>query len=66
VGAPVLRGLRRRMDAIVRDERPRSPAARACLYTLGQWDGLQTYLTHGEVPIDDNGVENAICELSGG
>lgn len=63
--ARVLRGLRRHMDAIIRDERPRSPAARACLYTLGQWEGLQTYLTHGEVPIDNNGVENAIrpCTL---
>lgn len=61
----IMRGLRRRMEAVIRDERPRRPAARACLYTLGQWAGLQTYLEHGEVPIDNNGVENAIrpCAL---
>ena len=63
--ARVLRGLRRRMDAVIRDERPRSPVARACLYTRGQWAGLQTYLEHGEVDIDNNSVENAIrpCAL---
>jgi transposase len=63
--ARVIRGLRRRMNAVIRDERPRSPAAKASLYTLGQWDGLLTYLDHGHVPIDNNGVENAIrpCAL---
>ena len=63
--ARVIRGLRRRMEAVIRDQRPRSPAGKACLYTLGQWDGLLTYLAHGEVPIDNNGVENAIrpCAL---
>ncbi len=38
---------------------------KACLYALGQWDFLQVYLEHGDVPIDNNGVENAIrpCAL---
>ena len=57
----VLRGLRRRMDAVIRDERPQSPAAKACLYTRGQWDGLLVYLEHGAVELDNNSVENAIC-----
>ena len=63
--ARVIRGLRRRMDAILRRERPRSAVGKAILYALGQWDGLRTYLTRGEVPIDNNGVENAIrpCAL---
>ena len=61
----VLRGLRRRIDAVIRDERPQSPAAKACLYTRGQWDGLLVYLEHGAVEIDNNSVENAIrpCAL---
>jgi transposase len=63
--ARVLHGLRRRIDTIIRDERPRSPAAKACLYAKGQWPGLLTYLRHGEVEIDNNSVENAIrpCAL---
>lgn len=63
--ARVLRGLRRRIDAVIRDQRPQSPAAKACLYAKGQWDGLQTYLRHGCVEIDNNSVENAIrpCAL---
>lgn len=63
--ARVLCGLRRRIDVVIRDERPRSPAAKACLYAKGQWPGLLTYLRHGEVEIDNNSVENAIrpCAL---
>ena len=63
--ARVIRGLRRRMDAILQRERPKSAVGKAIVYALGQWDGLQTYLTRGEVPIDNNGVENAIrpCAL---
>ena len=61
----VVRGLKRRMDAVIRNERPRSPAAKACLYAAGQWEGLLVYLEHGEVEIDNNSVENAIrsCAL---
>jgi transposase len=61
----VLHGLRRRIDAVLRDQRPQSPAAKACLYLRGQWDGLQTFLRHGHVEIDNNSVENAIrpCAL---
>jgi len=63
--ARVLRGLLRRLNAIIRDQRPQSPAAKACLYAKGQWDGLQTYLRHGHVEVDNNSVENAIrpCAL---
>ena len=63
--ARLLRGLRRRINAILRDERPQRPVAKACLYTKGQWEGLLTYLRHGRVEIDNNSVENAIrpCAL---
>lgn len=61
----VIRGLRRRIDATVRDVRPKSPAGKACLYALGQWNALLVYLEHGEIEIDNNSVENAIrpCAL---
>lgn len=63
--ARVIRGLRRRMDAVLARERPKSAVGKAILYARGQWDGLLTYLNRGEVPIDNNGVENAIrpCAL---
>jgi len=33
---------------------------KAIRYTLGQWDKLVLYLSHGEIYIDNNLVENAI------
>jgi transposase len=61
----VMSGLRRRIKATVASVRPQTPVGKACLYALGQWDSLQVYLEHGDVPIDNNGVENAIrpCAL---
>lgn len=63
----VVRGLHRRIRKVLEVVRPKSPVGRACLYTLGQWEGLQVYLEegNGHVEIDNNGVENAIrpCAL---
>ncbi len=61
----VVAGLRRRIERTILAERPQSPVGKACSYALGQWKGLLTYLDHGEVPIDNNSVENAIrpCAL---
>lgn len=39
---------------------PQGPTGQAIGYALGQWEGLQVYLDHGEIEIDNNGVENAI------
>ena len=46
-------------------QRPSSSSAKAIAYALGQWDQLKLYLDTGELPIDNNGVENAIrpCKL---
>jgi transposase len=61
----VVTGLRRRIDAIIAQVRPKSPVGRACLYALGQWESLLVYLEDGQIEIDNNGVENAIrpCAL---
>jgi transposase len=63
--ARVVKGLRRRIDRILQQVRPKSPAGKACLYALGQWESLLVYLDHGQVEIDNNSVENAIrpCAL---
>jgi len=39
---------------------PRSPLGRAIDYALGLWPKLEVFLQHGEVEIDNNGIENAI------
>jgi transposase len=39
---------------------PESRLGKAVHYTLGQWPKLTTFLSHGEVPIDNNRCENAI------
>ena len=39
---------------------PESRLGIAVYYTLGQWPKLIVFLSHGDVPIDDNRCENAI------
>ena len=39
---------------------PQSPLGKALHYTLGQWEGLQVFLSDGRLEIDNNLVENAI------
>lgn len=39
---------------------PKSTLGKARTYTLGLWSRLLTFLEHPEIPIDNNGVENAI------
>jgi hypothetical protein len=39
---------------------PNSLLGKAIHYTLGQWSKLCIFLTHGEVPLDNNRCENAI------
>jgi transposase len=39
---------------------PQSLLGKAIYYTLGQWQKLMTFLTQGEVPLDNNRCENAI------
>jgi transposase len=39
---------------------PQSPMGQAISYALNQWAGLERFIEHGEVEIDNNLVENAI------
>jgi len=39
---------------------PKSRLGQALRYSLGQWSGMATYIAHGEVEIDNNGVERDI------
>jgi transposase len=39
---------------------PQSLLGKSVHYALGQWPKLITFLTHGEVPLDNNRCENSI------
>jgi transposase len=39
---------------------PESRIGNAVYYTLGQWQELNVFLTHGDMPMHNNRVENAI------
>jgi hypothetical protein len=43
---------------------PKSPLAKATGYLRNQWSGLQTYLTDGRVPIDNNEVEQLMKQVA--
>jgi transposase len=43
---------------------PKSLLAKATGYLRNQWDGLQTYLTDGRVPIDNNDVEQLMKQVA--
>jgi hypothetical protein len=43
---------------------PKSVLAKAAGYLRNQWDGLQTYLTDGRVPLDNNDVEQLMKQVA--
>ena len=58
--APIMDRFRAWLEALAPQALPESRLGKAIYYTLGQWDKLRIFLTHGEVPIDNNRCENAI------
>jgi transposase len=48
------------LEALAPQVLPQSLLGKAVYYALGQWSKLVTFLTHGEVPLDNNRCENAI------
>ena len=52
--------LKRALTIVRHGKLPKQELAKACDYSLGHWEYLSTYLDHGQVEIDNNGMENAI------
>jgi transposase len=52
--------IRRALERLRSERLPQSLLGQAIAYTLGQWTGLEIFLTDGRVEIDNNTVENAI------
>jgi len=58
--APIMTRFHAWLAALSSQVLPESRLGKAVHYTLGQWPKLTTFLSHGEVPIDNNRCENAI------
>lgn len=58
--APIVETFHAWLEALAPKVLPQSLLGKAVYYTLGQWPKLITFLTQGEVPLDNNRCENAI------
>jgi transposase len=58
--SPILDKIKAWLDKKVGQVLPKSPLGQAIAYTLGLWPKLITYLENGNIPIDNNKIENAI------
>lgn len=58
--SPVLEKIKAWLDGKVGQVLPKSPLGEAIAYALGLWPKLIVYLKDGNIPIDNNKIENAI------
>ncbi len=63
--SPIIANLESLLKEQLPIQRPASSCSKAIKYALNQWEQLKLYLKTGSLPIDNNGVENAIrpCKL---
>lgn len=60
LAAPIVARFHAWLEALAPKVLPEGRLGKAVHYTLGQWPKLTVFLTHGEVPLDNNRCENAI------
>lgn len=60
LSAPIMERFHAWLEALEPKVLPQSLLGKAVRYALGQWPKLTVFLTHGEVPLDNNRCENAI------
>lgn len=60
LSVPVMARFHAWLEALAPQVLPQSLLGKAIHYTLGQWPKLTRFLSHGEVPLDNNRCENAI------
>jgi hypothetical protein len=58
--APLMHQFHAWLDALAPKVLPQSLLGKAVYYTLGQWPKLTVFLSHADVPLDNNRCENAI------
>lgn len=64
LAVPVLAELKKWKDERIGKTTPKSALGQALGYLHNQWDALQVYVDDGEVPIDNNLVENKIRPIA--
>jgi transposase len=62
--APVCEALHQWLTRRLADVAPNSATAKAIKYSLGRWVALTRYLTDGDLPIDNNWLENRIRPIA--
>lgn len=62
--APVCEALHQWLTQRLADVAPNSATAKAIKYSLGRWVALTRYLTDGDLPIDNNWLENRIRPIA--
>lgn len=62
--APVLQSLHMWLQEQTRSLAPNSGAAKAVAYSLKRWSALRAYADSGNLPIDNNPVENSIRPIA--
>jgi len=60
LSAPIMEKFHTWLEALAPHVLPQNLLGKAVRYALNQWPKLTTFLTHGEVPLDNNRCENAI------
>jgi transposase len=60
LSAPIMEKFHAWLEALAAHVLPQGLLGKAVSYALRQWPKLTTFLTHGEVPLDNNKCENAI------
>jgi hypothetical protein len=58
--APIIAKFHAWLEALAPQVLPQSLLGKAVHYALGQWPKLTVFLKHGEVPLDNNRLENCI------
>lgn len=60
LAAPILTGMKSRLEEIRPTVLPQSPLGKAVNYALAEWEALNRYLQDGRLEIDNNLTENAL------
>ena len=62
--APMVDGLKTRIEAAAQAALPRSALGKACKYALGRWTALSRFLIYGQLELSTNLAENAIRPIA--
>ena len=62
--APIVDGLKSRIEAAAQASLPRSALGKACKYALGRWTALSRFLVYGQLELSNNLAENSIRPIA--